>query len=126
MGSRGQDQDWVNRFLDGPIYFSLVWMSIILFCIGCQIVFWTHSEAGWQVVRFGAMMFVALAIPVMIIKDTSTMTSTAKSTIVTTVEGGEPTKAFGDFVSKFIVSHPKTSVIITAVVCLTLGFLFHI
>lgn len=40
-------------------------------------------------------------------------------TIVTTVEG--KTLAFGGFLSKFIVTHPRVSVLVTAVVFAALG-----
>jgi hypothetical protein len=115
----------LDRFSRTYEYASLSWLAALLFCYGCWDGILLNSHLGWCIAFVSALMFLILGI-IANVKERpmATTTAPAKSTIVTTAEGDA--KAFGDFLSKFIVSHPKTSVIVTAIVCLGLGFVFHI
>lgn len=54
----------------------------------------------------------------------STKITPSTKTTVQTAEG--KIIAFGDFVSKFIVAHPKTSVVLTAIAANAAGVFFHL
>lgn len=117
---RGRDQE------SGPdVYKTTSWLSAAGFALGVWTVILFRSFGGFLLAMVSVMMLMVLnEIAAKGNNAMATAPVTTKSTIVTTAEGD--IKTFTDFASKFVVAHPKSAVIATAVVCLLLGLVFHI